>query len=154
MDQRGNSTLDVQHRKSAEPRSSASQPQFVSIADRVVVVLVVVLVMWLRKCGQGLRVYVPKGLEDLARGFNPGCDVNEWIALKGRKGWGRSALELRFFRPFRAVCDSDRYPGLKPRAKSSSPFGTMSRSDACPQNRSHITGAQRTRTTLDLRAGA
>jgi hypothetical protein len=94
----------------------------------------------------------PKGLQDSAQGcFNPGNPQSKWFALKGRElrlpdesrtllrrknksaqlkhvAIGHynppSALLVRsIWRPFRAHCSGGRFPGLKPWAESSRPFG-------------------------------
>ena len=74
---------------------------------------------------------VPKGLEDLARGFNPGFGIQKSSALKaapGRDVVSPARVPNPAAQPsgatFRAHPIHLNNPGLKPWAESSSPFGT------------------------------
>ena len=98
------------------------------------------------------EVPAPQGLQDSAQGFNPGNPQNKRFALKGARdavpdeartycrakvsgyNWdaatiGSSDIPLRLVRTFDLappsgrVAVGGRFPGLKPWAESSSPFG-------------------------------
>ena len=97
-------------------------------------------------------IYCPKGLEDLAQGFNPGNHPISRCALKGRRrtrsippdlappNRDQSIVDVQaetggeeivfltllgqsMWRPFRARRRGGRFLGLKPQAESYSPFG-------------------------------
>jgi adenosylcobinamide-phosphate synthase len=76
--------------------------------------------------------FVPKGLQDSARGFNPWEHAHRATRPEGaedilsrRLVWSISIpLRHRFYRPFRAVHFLVDNQGLKPLAESLSPFGT------------------------------
>jgi hypothetical protein len=77
-----------------------------------------------------LSDFVPKGLQDSARGFNPWKPVNlaprpegAEAIYKRRSVWSTSLhLRQRFCRPFRAGGFLNQHLGLKPQAESSCPF--------------------------------
>ena len=81
-------------------------------------------------CGRIGDVFVPKGRQDSARGFNPGNQSKKGPAPTGRKNdrdqgvSSNEILEVFLFRPFRAGRDFDVLLGLKPQAESYRPFGT------------------------------
>ena len=80
-----------------------------------------------------LSDFVPKGLKDSARGFNPWKHVHPETRPEGAEDirdlyfvWSTSAHpEHRFYRPLRGGPFFNRYLGLKPQAESFSPFGTQ-----------------------------
>ena len=80
-----------------------------------------------------LSDFVPKGLKDSARGFNPWRRVHAKTRPEGaedirdrRVVWTISAYrKRRFYRPLRGAHRFNRHLGLKPQAESFSPFGTQ-----------------------------
>ena len=80
-----------------------------------------------------LSDFVPKGLQDSARGFNPWKHVHAKPRPEGaddirdrRFVWSTSAhLRHRFYHPLRGGPFFNRHLGLKPQAESFSPFGTQ-----------------------------
>ena len=80
-----------------------------------------------------LSDFVPKGLQDSARGFNPWKHVHAKTRPEGAEDirdrrfvWSTSAhLRHRFYRPLRGGPFFNRHLGLKPQAESFSPFGTQ-----------------------------
>jgi hypothetical protein len=80
-----------------------------------------------------LRFYAPKGLQDSARGFNPGKYPLNRLALKGREiGKGYHCTICFVVNVSRSgalsgrIVVGDGSPGLKPRAKPYRPVGALS----------------------------
>jgi hypothetical protein len=79
-----------------------------------------------------LSNFVPKGLKDSARGFNPWEHVHPKTRPEGAKDirdrrfvWSTSAQPRhRFYRPLQGGPFFNRHLGLKPQAEPFSPFGT------------------------------
>ena len=77
-----------------------------------------------------------KGYQNLAQGFNPGYDVLTRCALKGHQtrggelnSWIQDPARIRSGASFRAHPLGPRYPGLKPWAKFSGPFGAKDKDE-------------------------
>ena len=79
----------------------------------------------------------PAGAPGLSLGFQPQESTPMRRALQGRQRTAetdggyicdRRSWAVRTWRPFRARCGLGRFPGLKPRAESYSPFGARARS--------------------------
>jgi hypothetical protein len=100
-----------------------------------------------RSLSRRARETYPEGITGLSPGFQPRVTPNDRPALKGRQKRFKAraperslSLTTTICRPFRAGRFVIGNPGLKPRAESCNPFGTKSRSDACPRNRPQIRG--------------
>ena len=78
--------------------------------------------------------FVPKGLQDSARGFNPWTCAHTTTRPEGAKDFSNRRVRLaktayskhRFYRPLWGGVFFYCHLGLKPQAESSSPFGTKS----------------------------
>jgi hypothetical protein len=75
--------------------------------------------IWRRIGGQDVVVFVPKGLQDSARGFNPGNMSTQRHALKGRKifmiggPFGQSTPDAPVLPPLQGGAFYESAPGVK-----------------------------------------
>ncbi len=77
--------------------------------------------------------YCPEGAEEFSPGFQPWEPSSSRFALKGREIDSRLILRLTpsILSPFRAIRRGVRFPGLKPWAEFSSPFGAKDLPEHC-----------------------